>query len=383
MHGDRSAVHMAPRATATRAATAGRPTTSRATRTSTYYPEYHNVVEEMDRIGQEQGCGRALWENNGRNEDGNGRYGTTMALMLLPFWTDGCIGSMEGLFFEASGTTPYMFLAAGRDVAPVVEPRARAALRQQRRRDVAVDYLQALGVRYLMVSTYEAVTQADLQPELIKLAESGPWRIYQVADSDIVVPLEVATRRRQRPRRRSARAVPGAGHVVVPEPGRLGGDAGRRRSGRVAADRRRGRHRPGGSRSAASAGHHRRPEHARRRRSGRHAWPAGERRSAGAGDRAGRARPDRGDERRHRAAVGGVRRVRGRGARPGARQLLPELGGVRCRGPVPDRPEPDGGGPDRGARQARRTADRRPTSRSTPSRSSASASRCSSGSAAT
>ena len=35
------------------------------------------------------GCGRALWENNGDN----GKYGTTMALMLLPHWTDGCIGS--------------------------------------------------------------------------------------------------------------------------------------------------------------------------------------------------------------------------------------------------------------------------------------------------
>ena len=45
----------------------------------------------------EHGCGRALWENNGDN----GKYGTTMALMLLPHWTDGCIASMEGLFFEA------------------------------------------------------------------------------------------------------------------------------------------------------------------------------------------------------------------------------------------------------------------------------------------
>ena len=34
------------------------------------------------------------------------RYGTTMAPMLLPFFTDGCIGSMEGLFFEASASTP-------------------------------------------------------------------------------------------------------------------------------------------------------------------------------------------------------------------------------------------------------------------------------------
>ena len=33
-----------------------------------------------------------------------------MALMLLPHWTDGCIGSMEGLFFEASATTPFHFL---------------------------------------------------------------------------------------------------------------------------------------------------------------------------------------------------------------------------------------------------------------------------------
>jgi hypothetical protein len=155
-----------------------------------YYPEYHNVVEEMDRIGQEQGCGRALWENNGRNEDGNGRYGTTMALMLLPFWTDGCIGSMEGLFFEASGSTPYMFLAAGAASRQSSNP-VRELRYVNNQGDVAVDYLQALGVRYLMVSTYEAVTQADLQPELIKLAESGPWRIYQVADSDIVVPLEV------------------------------------------------------------------------------------------------------------------------------------------------------------------------------------------------
>ena len=30
--------------------------------------------------------------------------------MLLPYWTDGCIGSMEGLYFEASATTPFHFL---------------------------------------------------------------------------------------------------------------------------------------------------------------------------------------------------------------------------------------------------------------------------------
>ena len=57
------------------------------------YGEYYQVVRTMKEIGETRGCGRALWENFG----GNDRYGTTMALMLLPFWTDGCIGSSEGL----------------------------------------------------------------------------------------------------------------------------------------------------------------------------------------------------------------------------------------------------------------------------------------------
>ncbi len=70
------------------------------------YPEYHDIVQTMGDLGQTNGCGRAMWEH----EEQHDRYGTPMALMLLPFWTDGCIGSMEGLYFEASATTPYHFL---------------------------------------------------------------------------------------------------------------------------------------------------------------------------------------------------------------------------------------------------------------------------------
>ena len=57
------------------------------------YGEYRTLVETMKQIGEDPryGCGRALWENNGELN----KYGTTMGLMLLPHWTDGCIGSME------------------------------------------------------------------------------------------------------------------------------------------------------------------------------------------------------------------------------------------------------------------------------------------------
>jgi len=153
-----------------------------------YYTEYHQVVTTMEGIGEnpQYGCGRALWENHADN----GQYGTTMALMLLPFWTDGCIGSMEGLFFEASGTTPYHFLTAA-----AMSENSSNPVRELRYTDndgeVGVRHLQQLGVRYVMVRTDAAKREAAAQPELTLIAQSAPWEIYQVAGSDIVVPLDV------------------------------------------------------------------------------------------------------------------------------------------------------------------------------------------------
>jgi hypothetical protein len=152
----------------------------------TAYPEYYDIITTMTNIGRTNGCGRALWENN---ED-NGQYGTTMALMLLPHWTDGCIGSMEGLFFEASGTTPYHFLTTAAMSEQSSNP-VRELRYVNNDASVGVPHLQALGVRYAMVRTEEAKREAREQPELTLLATVGPWEIYQVADSDVVVPLDV------------------------------------------------------------------------------------------------------------------------------------------------------------------------------------------------
>ncbi len=152
----------------------------------TQFPEYHAVVTQMTDIGQDNGCGRALWENN----SDNGQYGTTMALMLLPHWTDGCIGSMEGLFFEASGTTPYHFITAA-----AVSESSSNPVRELRYTNndaaVGVQHMLDLGVRYLMVRTDAAKAEAAQQPELVLLASSAPWDIYEVTGSNIVEPLTV------------------------------------------------------------------------------------------------------------------------------------------------------------------------------------------------
>nr|MDQ3306421.1 hypothetical protein [Actinomycetota bacterium] len=150
------------------------------------YPEYHDLITTMDAVGDESGCGRAMWEYDSVRL---GTYGTPMAPMLLPFFTDGCIGSMEGLFFEASATTPYHFLnqrALSTDCSCAQRDLPYGEF------DIAlgVEQLQLQGVRYYLAQTPDAVAAAATEADLTELAVSGPWHVYEVADSELVTPLE-------------------------------------------------------------------------------------------------------------------------------------------------------------------------------------------------
>jgi hypothetical protein len=155
-----------------------------------YYGEYYNLVQTMAELGEatepDLGCGRAMWENN----SSTGSYGTTMALMLLPHWTDGCIASQEGLFFEASGTTPYHFLTVAAMSQSSSNP-VRELRYTNTNAAVGVPMMQKMGIKYLMVFTSAAKDQADSRDDLELVATSGPWNIYRVIDSEVVVPLTV------------------------------------------------------------------------------------------------------------------------------------------------------------------------------------------------
>ncbi|MGE3328309.1 MAG: hypothetical protein AB7N61_23185 [Acidimicrobiia bacterium] len=148
------------------------------------YAEYRDIMLTMQRIGETNGCGRAEWEYT-KNQN---RYGTTMAMMLLPYWTDSCIGSMEGLFFESSATTPFHFMMAA---ALSQEPSNPVRSMPYPSLDVnrGVREMQLTGVRYYMAFSEQAVAQAAKQPNLRELAVSGPWHVYEVAGSELVTPL--------------------------------------------------------------------------------------------------------------------------------------------------------------------------------------------------
>ena len=148
--------------------------------------EYEQLITTMARVGEEYGCGRSLWEYQSERL---GSYGTPMAPMLLPHWTDGCIGSMEGLYFEASATTPYHFLMQ----SELSQSPSRA------QRDLpysplnvaqGVGHLQDMGVRYYLAFTDEAIVQAQSDLRLTEIATSGPWVIFLVNDADLVVGLD-------------------------------------------------------------------------------------------------------------------------------------------------------------------------------------------------
>jgi hypothetical protein len=149
------------------------------------YPEYKAVVDTMADVGRTHGCGRANWEY----ESGLDRFGTPMALMLLPFWTDGCIGSMEGLYFESSATVPYHFLSAAELSKAPSNPMRDLPYPTTNVAD-GIKHLQILGARYYMAFSPETVAQANVHPDLTRIANSGKWFVYQVRGSDIVEPLQ-------------------------------------------------------------------------------------------------------------------------------------------------------------------------------------------------
>ena len=99
----------------------------------------------MTDIGESYGCGRCYGSMTGM-----GSYGTPMAPMLLPYWTNGCIGSMEGLYFE-SATVPFHFLMQSELSANPSRP-MRGLPYRGLDLDSGIEHMQMSGVRYYQLS---------------------------------------------------------------------------------------------------------------------------------------------------------------------------------------------------------------------------------------
>ncbi|MSO79750.1 MAG: hypothetical protein EXQ79_09120 [Acidimicrobiia bacterium] len=118
----------------------------------------------------------------------------------MPYWTDGRIASTEGVYYEASASTPYHFMTVATLAAP---GNASNAVRGVPYRDssqfaLGVRWLQLQGVRYLVVHSPQSKVAADAD-ERLRLVATSPdtdgkpplgWSIYRVANSELIEPLQ-------------------------------------------------------------------------------------------------------------------------------------------------------------------------------------------------
>jgi hypothetical protein len=171
------------------------------------WPEFKALIDKMNKLPP----GRALWETAG------GSYGTTLALTLLPYFTDHKISSMEGLYYEAAGSTAYHFLNVA-EVSkspsnpmrwPKCPTKADGSKKDPNCFDSyygtiadfhrGVEHMRVMGVNYYLAQTPEAKEAASHEDGLKLLGKvkdidgQDPfgWNIYEVKQSPLVEGLSV------------------------------------------------------------------------------------------------------------------------------------------------------------------------------------------------
>ncbi len=125
--------------------------------------------------------GRVQWE---ANRDLN-EYGTPMAPMLYPYWSQGTHPSMEGLYFESSVTTPFHFLNASELSKAPSNP--IPGLRYHNGDfDRGARHMELFNVAYYVAYTDTAKDKASNHPAFLPRAVSEPFAIYTLPESSLV-----------------------------------------------------------------------------------------------------------------------------------------------------------------------------------------------------
>ncbi len=148
------------------------------------WTQLEGVMEAIDALPP----GRVMWE---AASDELGKYGTPMALMLIPYWSDDHT-SMEGVFFESSLTTPFHFINASEVSFKPSNPIRGLDYGHMISRDGvhylddrALAHLALYDVAYFVAMSPEA-TEAAGNAGLEQVAYAAPWTIFALPQSSLV-----------------------------------------------------------------------------------------------------------------------------------------------------------------------------------------------------
>ncbi len=151
------------------------------------WKEYQRLVSTLKTLP----CGRTLWElatlpkTQTTPKREAIRYGSSMSLMSLPYFTDSCTQSMEGLFFESSATAPFHWLTKSMVVEKSSNPQRRLPY-PSFDLERGIDRMRALGIRYYLPSTAKALAAAATSSNLREVGKSDPYVVYEVQDHAVV-----------------------------------------------------------------------------------------------------------------------------------------------------------------------------------------------------
>ncbi|MCI0424260.1 MAG: hypothetical protein L0Z47_00215 [Actinobacteria bacterium] len=141
------------------------------------WPEYEALMMELDRLPP----GRVMWESNSELN----KYGTPMAPMLIPYWTEGSHQSMEGLFFESSITTPFHFInhseMSYRSSNPIP-----GLIYHTFDMERGLRHMDVYGVDYYVSFTPEAAEKAAGIEGFELLTTVEPFSIFRLPETDLV-----------------------------------------------------------------------------------------------------------------------------------------------------------------------------------------------------
>ncbi|HXY45850.1 MAG TPA: hypothetical protein VEH29_16810, partial [Acidimicrobiales bacterium] len=162
------------------------------------WPQWEGMISLMDKAGAKYGCGRLQYEYISETTD---PFGSTEAMMAIPLFTNGCMETTDGIYFESSTTTPFHFLDVS-EVSQDGEAPDPVSNLNYPGFDLpdGIRHLQFMGVRYFFAMSPPVEAAAAADPSLVKIGQTPGfagsvnglpdphpvWKLYLIKNAPIV-----------------------------------------------------------------------------------------------------------------------------------------------------------------------------------------------------
>jgi hypothetical protein len=143
------------------------------------YPQLQAVQQLLRGVADRYGCGTLMWDSGDLTQDSGPVFGDPQVFWQSSIWTDGCIPAADGVLVDSSMTAPGMLQTkslVSQSVEPLLANRKLFALNL----DEGVPRMRTLGIRYYLTQGGEPAAQAAKNSLLTKVAQAGPWEVWQI-----------------------------------------------------------------------------------------------------------------------------------------------------------------------------------------------------------